>query len=69
MNNITIFDNGAAFMVQVNGTICHACNSLGDAWRHIVWMYRVASQQFTVGKNKIPVTEWIEKMQYLGYLD
>lgn len=69
MNNITIYDNGAAFMICVNGTITHACNSLGDAWRHIIWMYRVASQKFTVGKDKIPVKDWMRNMYKAGYLD
>lgn len=69
MTNITIYDNGAAYMICANGTIVHACNSLGNAWRHIIWMYRVASQKFTVGKEKIPVLEWIEKMYRAGYLD
>lgn len=69
MTNITIYDNGAAFMICADGTIVHACNSLGDAWRHIVWMYRVASQRFTVGESKTPVKEWIRQMYKQGYLD
>ena len=67
--NVTIYDNGAAFMVCVNGLITSAHNSLGGAWRHIEWMYSVASQKFTVGDKKIPVTEWIEGMRKAGYLD
>ena len=63
--NVTIFDNGAGFMVRVNGfSVCHF-RSLGDAWRHIKWMYEVESQEFTVGKNKIPVKEWIKHMEVM----
>lgn len=69
MPNVTIHDNGAAYMIMVDGIIAHSENSLGNAWRHIIWMYRVASQRFTVGKDKIPVLEWIEKMYNAGYLD
>ena len=69
MTNITIHDNGAAFMICANGTMVHACNSLGNAWRHIIWMYMVASQKFTVGKSKTPVIEWIKKMYENGYLN
>lgn len=67
--NVTIYDNGACFMIQVNGLQVKGCNSLGEAWRHIEWMHRVASQQFTVGKNKIPVVEWIESGRKLGFLE
>ena len=56
-------------MIQVNGLQVKACSSLGEAWKHIVWMYRVASQQFTVGKKEIPVTDWIDGMTKAGYLD
>ena len=69
MTNITIYDNGAAFMICADGTIVIGFNSLGNAWRHIVWMYRVASQKFTVGKSKTPVLEWMKKMYDAGYLD
>lgn len=69
MTNITIYDNGAAFMICANGTIITGFNSLGNAWRHIVWMYRVASQKFTVGKSKTPVLEWIKNMYDAGYLN
>lgn len=69
MNNIDIFDNGAAFMVTVNGMIVKACSTLGGAWNHIAWMYKVASQDFTVGKNKIHVKEWIEHMVAIGFMD
>lgn len=67
--NVTIHDNGACFMIQVNGLQVKACSSLGEAWKHIVWMHRVASQQFTVGKEEIPVTDWIDRMKKAGYLD
>ncbi len=69
MPNVTIYDNGACFMIQVNGLSVKPCSSLGDAWRHIEWMHRVASQKFTVGKKEIPVTEWIDGMKKAGYLD
>ena len=69
MVNITIHDNGAAFMICADGLIVHSCNSLGNVWRHIVWMYRVASQKFTIGKEKIPVQKWMYKMYKQGYLD
>lgn len=69
MMNVEIYDNGAAFMIMVNGLITKACNSLGDAWRHIVWMHTVASQEFTVGKKSVPVTDWIVGMKKAGYID
>lgn len=69
MQNITIYDNGACFMIQVDGLQVKACSSLGGAWKHIEWMYRVASQKFTVGKKEIPVTDWVDGMQKAGYLD
>lgn len=67
--NIRIYDNGAAFMIQADGLIVHAARSLGDAWRHIQWMYEIASQEFTVGERKVPVKEWLEGMMKAGYLD
>ena len=69
MQNVSIYDNGACFMIMVDGLQVKPCRSLGDAWRHIVWMYRVASQNFTVGKKKVPVIEWIDGMTKAGYLD
>ena len=69
MMNVTIQDNGGAYVVSVNGLVTSAHSSLGNAWRHIEWMYRVASQRFTVGKNEIPVIEWLEGMHKAGYLD
>lgn len=67
--NVEIYDNGAAFMIMVDGLIVKACSSLGDAWRHIEWMYKIAQQQFTVGKKSVPVTEWLDGMKKAGYLD
>jgi hypothetical protein len=49
--NVKINDNGAAFMIEVNGLITSHHSTLGGAWRHIEWMYRIASQQFTVGES------------------
>ncbi len=69
MMNVMIHDNGAAFMITVNGLIVTHFNTLADAWKHIEWMYRVATQEFTVGAKAVPVTEWIEGMKKAGYLD
>ena len=69
MPNVSIYDNGAAFCICVNNVITSAHQSLGDAWRHIEWMYAVASQKFTVGGSKTPVKEWVNKMHELGYLE
>ena len=72
--NVCIEDNGACFLVVINkGTperfaVC-AFNILGEAWKHIEWMYRIESQEFTVGEKQIPVTEWIDGMKKAGYLD
>ena len=43
--------------------------SIQEAWKHIEWMYQIESQEFTVGKKGIPVTEWIDGMKKAGYLD
>lgn len=69
MANVKVVDNGAAFLVTVDGLVTSAHNSLGGAWRHIEWMYAVASQRFTVGDSKAPVKEWINGMHKAGYLD
>ena len=69
MINVRVHDNGAAFMIMVNGLAVKACSSLGDAWRHIKWMHDVASQQFTVGNKEVPVEDWIEGMKKAGYID
>lgn len=72
--NISIDDNGTAFLVVINmGTeqrfVVAAFNSLGAAWEHIRWMYRIETQEFTVGKKRVPVTDWIAGMKKAGYLD
>lgn len=69
MSNVRIQDNGAAFLVCVDGLITSAHNTLGGAWRHIEWMYAVASQRFTVGEKETPVREWLQGMHKAGYLD
>lgn len=66
---VRIHDNGAGYCICVNGLIVLVCDSLGNAWHHIEWMYRVAKQDFTVGKNQVPVVVWIEGMKKAGYLD
>lgn len=64
MQNVNIRDNGSAYLIEVDGLTVHATNSLGDAWRRIVWMYYVAQQQFTVGKkNPIPAKEWVKHIE------
>lgn len=67
--NVTINDNGTCYMVSVNGLAVKGFNTLGDAWRHLEWMYRIASQRFTVGKSKTPIIEWLKAMNANGYLD
>ena len=70
MKNVTIqHDNGAAFLVTVDGLITSHHNTLDGAWNQIKWMYEVASQKFTVGGKKILVTDWIEEMKKVGYLE
>lgn len=69
MPNITVYDNGSAFLVRVNGLTVGAFNSLGAAWNHIAWMHVVESQKFTVGTKKEPVDKWLEKMIASGTLD
>lgn len=69
MQNVRIHDNGAAFLVTVDGLITSAHSSLGDAWRHIEWMYRIACQDFTVGISKTPAFEWVTNMHKQGYLN
>lgn len=66
MANVKIYDSGSAFCVSVDGLIVHASNSLGGAFKHIRWMYKVASQKFTVGEKAVPVAEWIEGMRKAG---
>ena len=72
--NISIDDNGAGFLVVINnGTserfVVGAFYTLGEAWKHIEWMYRIESQDFTVGVKKIPVKEWVEGMKQAGYIE
>ena len=67
--NVRVHDNGAAFIITVDGMITSAHNSLGGAWRHIVWMYEIASQEFTVGASETPVREWITGMMRQGYIE
>ena len=72
--NVSIDDNGTAFLVVIKNdtnpwVVVGAFNSLGNAWSHFRWMYRIECQEFTVGKKKIPVTDWIEGMTKAGYLD
>lgn len=69
MANVRIHDNGAAYMITVDGMIVHAANSLGNAWRHIEWMYRIAQQRFTVGEKQTPVKEWLRGMYRAGFMD
>ena len=69
MKNVTIYDNGSCFMVCVDGLMTCGFSSLGGAWNHIAWMYRVATQEFTVGKSKIPVKEWLKNGIKYGYLE
>lgn len=69
MMKVKVHDNGSAFCVTVNGLIVSAHSSLGDAWRHIAWMHRVASQEFVVGDKEVPVAEWLENGIKYGYLD
>ena len=67
--NITIHDNGSGFCVDLDGLPVLVASSLGNAWRHIKWMYEVASQRFTVGTNRVPVVEWIRRMMKIGFLE
>ena len=69
MMNVRIHDNGAAYMITVNGLIVHHTNSLGGAWKHIEWMFAVASQEFTVGDKELPVREWLDHKHAIGFLD
>ena len=64
--NVSIDDNGAAFLVVINnGTsgrlVVGAFSTLSDAWRHIKWMYEIEQQEFVIGKHSVPVKEWIER--------
>lgn len=72
--NVSIDDNGSAFLLVMNNDseqrfVMSAHQTLGDAWRQICWLYQIESQDFTVGKKKIPVTEWIKGMKQAGYIE
>lgn len=72
--NVSIDDNGAGFLVVINKGIeqrfvVAAFDTLGEAWKHIEWMYRIECQLFTVGEKRVLVTEWIAGMHKAGYLE
>lgn len=67
-NKVAVCDNGAAFLVTVNGMIVEGFNTLGGAWDHIAWMYRIARQDFVVGDKETPAKEWVDGMIKNGYL-
>ena len=72
--NVSIEDNDAAFLVVINkGTyerlVVASFSILAEAWAHIVWMYRIEQQEFTVGKKGIPVIDWIDGMKKAGYIE
>ena len=72
--NVSIEDNGASFLIVINkGTehrfVTASFSTLGEAWKHIEWMYRIECQLFTVGKQQVLVTEWIAGMHKAGYLE
>lgn len=72
--NVRVEDNGSTYLLVLNkGTeqrlVIGAFVSLGQAWEQIEWMYRIETQEFTVGEKKIPVTDWVEGMKKAGYLD
>lgn len=72
--NVTVEDNGAAFEIVINAGseqrfVVAAFNTLGAAWEHIVWMYKIEQQLFTVGKKRVVVTEWISGMRQAGYIE
>ena len=69
MQNVRVHDNGAAFLIMVDGMITSAHNSLGSAWRQIQWMYEIASQEFTVGQSETPVKQWLIGMMEQGFLE
>lgn len=69
MHHVTTHDNGAAFCVCMDGLVIAAFSTLGAAWKHIVWMHTIASQQFVVGPNKTPVREWMAAMYRAGWMD
>lgn len=78
--NVTIEDNGAAYLVVVRHNsnddsrfVVAIKNSLGDAWRHIQRMYEIENQLFYIRKKVtgklVRVDEWIDAMKHAGYLE
>ena len=73
--NVRIEDNGGGFLIVVRDEALHvrlvvaAFQTLNDAWRHIVWMYQIESQSFTVSKKEVPIKDWIDGMKMCGYID
>lgn len=73
--NVRIEDNGGGFLIVVRDEalnmrlVVAAFQTLGNAWQHIVWMYQIESQSFTVGKKEVPVKDWIDGMKMCGYID
>lgn len=68
-NKVMVCDNGAGFCVTVNGLIVDSFSTLAGAWNRIAWMYRVASQDFVVGKKEIPSKEWVEGAIKMGFIE
>lgn len=68
LQHVTVKDNGAAFLVTVDGLTVYAGSTLAAAWEHIVWMHTISSQQFTVGPNKTPVRQWMACMYHAGWM-
>lgn len=72
--NVNIEDNGAGYLVVIGkGTeqrfVIGAFSTLGRAWEHIEFLYKIESQEFTVGDKMIPVSEWVDGMKKVGFLD
>ena len=72
--NVSIDDNGTAFLVVINNNtserlVVAAFSTLAAAWAHIVWMYRIEQQEFTVGKKDVLVVDWIAGMKKAGYIE
>lgn len=72
--NVQIEDNGAGFLIVIErGTdrrlVVASFSTLGGAWQHIEWMYKIETQEFTVGTKHTPVKTWIEGMKMAGYLE
>lgn len=72
--NVSIDDNGASFLIVINkGTdnrfVVATFNTLGEAWKYIEWLYKIETQEFTVGDKNIPIEQWIEGMRKAGYLE